>query len=362
MNTTQDNAAHSLIGKTLPNNWKVLEKIVPNEGATGGFFSVCYIVENGEEKAFLKALNFQAFFQLFQGRSVVEIMNEQTNAYQYEKELLLRCKNSKLSKVSMIIDEGEINLPDFTIPNVPYLIFEMAIGDVRSHINFVKDLDVTWKLSSLHNVAVGLKQLHSVKIGHQDLKPSNVLLYENNDVSKIADLGRSLCSDLKAPHENNGNFPGDMNYAPPEFLYRYIDPNFNFRIRATDMYLFGSLVVFYFTGANMTALIGKNLDHQFKWTVWQGTFSDVQQYLVNAFYLALKEFKGMISEDRLAQELSFVVEYCCFPIPESRGLQNPLSFNGSTGENRKNISNQFNFHRIVSKFDLLSKKAFYNFK
>lgn len=42
-------------------------------------------------------------------------MQEQTNAYQYEKELLERCKNNKLSKVSLVIDEGEEIVEEFTI-------------------------------------------------------------------------------------------------------------------------------------------------------------------------------------------------------------------------------------------------------
>ena len=60
-----DIAAHALLGRSLKNNWKVKEKIEPADGSTGGFFSVCYIVNNGTEDAFLKALNFNAFFQMF---------------------------------------------------------------------------------------------------------------------------------------------------------------------------------------------------------------------------------------------------------------------------------------------------------
>jgi len=155
-------------------------------------------------------------------------------------------------------------------------------------------------LKSLHDVAVGLKQLHGVEIGHQDLKPSNVLLYKKGIISKIGDLRRSLCWDITAPHEDGGNFPGDFAYAPPEFLYRFIEPDFNLRVRATDMYLLGSLVVFYFTGANMTALIAKNMDVNFRWDKWGGSFFEVKDYLIDGFYKALKEFKSSISNADLA--------------------------------------------------------------
>lgn len=362
MSTNQDNAANSLEGKVLNNGWTVVKKIEPKEGSTGGFFSVCYVVTRGNETAFLKALNFQAFFQMFRGRPIVEIITEQTNAFKFERDLLLRCKNNRLSKVSMVIDEGEEILEGFTIPNVPYLIFEMSDGDVRSHMNFSKDVEIAWKLHSLHNVAVGLKQLHGVKIGHQDLKPSNILLYDEGVVSKVGDLGRSLCAEIKAPHENGGDFPGDLNYAPPEFLYRYIDPDWDFRVRSTDMYLFGSLVVFYFSGANMTALIGKNLDPQFKWTQWRGTYANVHDYLVDAFYKALKEFKSPISDKVLSDHLSQIVEYCCFPIPEKRGHPKAIQLSLKRDGSRNLNSNQFDFQRIVSKFDFLHKMANYKFK
>ncbi|REC39709.1 hypothetical protein [Chryseobacterium sp. 5_R23647] len=131
-----DIAAHNLVGRTLNNDWIVSKKVEPGDGSTGGFFSVCYIVEKGNDQAFLKALNFNAFFQMFPGKGIMKILQEQTNAFEFEKNLLLKCKNHRLTKVSMIIDEGEEIVDGFTIPNVPYLIFEIAEGDIRSNIKF----------------------------------------------------------------------------------------------------------------------------------------------------------------------------------------------------------------------------------
>jgi len=352
MNKSTDNAANALEGRLLNDRWLVTKKVEPKPGATGGFFSVCYLVEDKRKVAFLKALNFQAFFQLFSGKSVVEIINEQTKAFKYERDLLLKCKHGRLSKVTMILDEGEEYIDGFTIANVPYLIFEMADGDVRSHLNFCKDIEIAWKLNSLHDVAVGLRQLHSIDIGHQDLKPSNVLLFQKGILSKIGDLGRSLCGDIDAPHENGGNFPGEFTYAPPEYLYRFKEPDWNKRVRSTDMYLFGSLIVFYFTGINMTALISKNIDPQFKWDKWRGAFSDVTDYLVDGFYKAIKEFKSALSNTELADELGFIVEYCCFPYPEKRGHPTAIS----------QMGNQYDFQRPITRFDVLAKKATYMFK
>lgn len=354
MNLNGQSAAHDLIGRTLKNGWKVVKRLEKPPGSTGGFFSVCYIVENEETTAFLKALNFQSFFQLFKGtgKSIVDILTEQTNAYKFEKDLLIRCKNSRLSKVSMILDEGEEEVEGHVISNVPYLIFEMAEGDIRSHLNFSQDVDIIWKLKSVHSVAVGLKQLHSIEIGHQDLKPSNILLYEEKGISKIGDLGRSLCKDIQAPHEDGGDFPGDFTYAPPEFLYRYIDPNWNNRVKATDLYLFGSLIVFYFTGTNMTSLISKNMNTDFRWDKWNGSFFDVKDYLIDGFYKAIREFKNHISNKLLADDLGSILEYCCFPYPEKRGHP----------KNTQTLRTQYDFERIISTLDLLSRRAIFTLK
>jgi len=347
MTTKPDNAAEDLTGRILKNKWKVLKRIYPKLGNSGGFFSVCYIVSDGEREAFLKAINFKAFFTLFPGRSIIEILQEQTSAFTYEVEILKKCKNKRLTKVAFVMDEGEEYLTEFTIPNVPYLIFELAEGDVRDRFTFSINIEASWKLASLHQVAVGLQQLHYINIGHQDLKPSNVLLYESGIISKLADLGRSLSTDLKAPHEKLGEFTGDMSYAPPEFLYGYYQPDLNLRIRATDMYLFGSLIVFYFTGTNMTALIGKNIDPSFKWDKWFGPFGDIIDYLKDGFYKSLGEFKSGFGNNNLGNELALIVEYCCFPDPMKRGFPKARSLYG----------NPYDFQRAISKLAILKKKA-----
>lgn len=341
-----DIAAHNLLNRTLKNGWVVTEKIEPGDNSTGGFFSVCYKVNNGNEIAFLKALNFNAFFQMFPGQSIVKILQEQTNAFEFEKELLLMCKNNRLTKVSMIIDEGEEFLDNFSIPNVPYLIFEIAEGDIRSNIKFSNNADLIWKLKSLHDIAVALNQLHNIEIGHQDLKPSNVLLYNNSNISKIADLGRSLCSTIKAPHDN-GNFTGQLNYSPPEFLYGYIINDWNKRVKSTDMYLFGSLITYYFLGLNMTALYFKNLDPSFRYTTFAGDFDQVKEYLLNSFSKSLDEISKTLNNKPFTDDILEIIKICCHPIPEQRGhIKNKLSH-----------GNQFNFVRIISKLDLMKRRA-----
>src|SRR5690606_38946951 len=102
------------------------------------------------------------------------------------------------SKVSRLLDSGNENFSGHLIKNVYYLIFELADGDVREHINFSDSIDIAWKLRSLHNIVTGINQLHSIDIAHQDIKPSNVFVYDKL-TSKLGDLGRSLSREIEGP-------------------------------------------------------------------------------------------------------------------------------------------------------------------
>ena len=342
-------AAHHLTGLLLANGWRVLNKIEKSNAATSGYFSVCYIVEKGEGKAFLKALNVTAFFELTDD-DLVDTMQRMTKAFQFERNLLLKCQGHKLSKIISLYDSGQVTIEGpFFIKQVPYLIFELAQGDVREKIEFSKRLDITWKLNSIHDVAVGMKQLHSVNIAHQDLKAANVFATDEKS-SKIGDLGNSLCDEFQSPHDND-LFPGDKTNAPPEFFYNYYIPNKNERAFSIDCYLLGSLICFYFLGTNMTALIKKNLDPNFDWHTWRGNYDDVLPYLMNAFDDSIGSLKNSIVDEQLGADLSFLVQCLCHPDPLQRG--HPKTIESSD-------PNQFNLERIVNRIAILKRKAEYN--
>lgn len=338
-------AAESLEGLLLNEKWKVIDKIIPKKNNTGGNFSVAYLVQSDKQIAFLKAINFNAFFD--SSGNVLNAIKEMTDAFTYERDLLQRCKNNSLSKISMIIDEGEIELDGFNVINkVPFLVFDLAEGDIRSVIDFSTNVDILWKIKSLHNICVGLKQLHGIKIGHQDVKPSNILLFDGKKTSKIGDLGRSLCQDIQAPHDRGG-FVGDRNYSPPEYYYGYKQLDWNKRVKSTDFYLFGSMIAFYFTGLNMTTLLFRNTNKQFWPQNWGGTFNELLPYLIDSFQTGIDEFSNSISDKIIKAELTKIVEYCCHPNPDKRGHSNHLK------------DNSLDFQKTISKLDLIHRKLLY---
>ena len=109
-----------------------------------------------------------------------------TEAYNFERDLLDKCHSHRLSRIVRVLDAG-------TLPStagdpasvVQYLIFELADGDIRSFIQIANDLDVAWALRMMHHVTAALRQLHSAGIAHQDVKPSNILIFQRRR-SKLA--------------------------------------------------------------------------------------------------------------------------------------------------------------------------------
>jgi eukaryotic-like serine/threonine-protein kinase len=192
-----DKPAEQLLGLTLDKDWKVIEKIATPPGATGGYFSVCYIVEAKDgTKAFLKALDFS---KALEEADPARFLQAMTEAYNFERDLLAKCNESKMDRVLKAIGDGSVRIPEAgAVGAVQYLIFELADKDVRLHLALSKAIDTAWKLRCLHHVATGLLQLHLVGIAHQDLKPSNVLVFDEKS-SKVGDLGRAAYDGRSGP-------------------------------------------------------------------------------------------------------------------------------------------------------------------
>ena len=347
-----NNAAENLQGLTLDTGWHVDSLVQNAPGATGGFFSVCYKVTKDGEECFLKAFNFSKFLNLARQhghkRQIVDVIGDMITAYKYERDLSALCKRRHVTKVAFVRAAGEQIVPGYPITIVPYLIFDVADGgDVRSQLSFTLTLESEWKLRSLHSVAVGLKQLHGIDVSHQDLKPSNVLLFKGE--SKIGDLGRSTCLALESSLKDE-SFTGDYSYAPPEILYGVHEPDWHKRSFACDTYLFGSLIVFYFSGLTMTALLRKHLKDEVSWERYRGPYDDVQPYVLSAFALALGEFDTSVQGDILRRELRSLLTYLCHPILAKRAY-GPPGIVGTAND----------MERVVSRLDFLAQRVSFTF-
>jgi serine/threonine protein kinase len=184
------NPAEMLEGMKLDSGWDVVEKIIKRPNATGGFFSTGYRVRHQDGKeGFLKAMDYSNAFDNPDPKLASLLLNQMTDAYLFEKELCDRCRDQCLRRVVHAIASGTVKTnPKDKHSIVEYLIFELADGDVRLHLDTHAQLDLAFTLRTLHNVAAALNQLHLADIAHQDLKPSNVLVFARTKISKIGDL------------------------------------------------------------------------------------------------------------------------------------------------------------------------------
>ena len=228
-----------MLGLTLKGDWHVVKKCSKTLSGTGGCFSVGYIVQKSDKRAYLKALDF--YSQLMIADDPARVMQPLLESYNFERDLLARCRDRRLSRVVVALDDGAVRLAGSTLP-VQYIIFELAEGDIRSQIGRADRLDLAWALRSLHQIAVGLQQLHAIGVAHQDTKPSNVLLFEEAGVSKISDLGRASLRGAEPPHEDE-HYAGDPAYAPPELRYGEPPVDWDARRMGCDAYLLGSMIV-----------------------------------------------------------------------------------------------------------------------
>jgi len=340
-----------MLNQTLKSGWFVKEKPERDPNQSGSNFSVGYIVEKDGETCFMKAFDFAGFLSVAIPKNAegeidaVDVMNDMTNAFIYERDLSKHCRDKHVTKVSFVRESGQEFVQGiFSIPIVPYLIFDLAEGDVRKTLHFSTELDYAWRFKSLHDIAVGLKQLHTIEVSHQDLKPSNILVFDAE--SKLGDLGRSICKDMDGPYSKRA-FTGDFTYAPPEIWYRYFERDWNKRVFATDCYMLGSLVVFYFSGISMSALLRKHIPDNFAFERWRGEFNEIVPYLENGFANAVIEFESNISRTDIKSELKQLVEYLCNPFPDKRGHPKNVTLRGSN----------YSMERFVTILDVLKRKA-----
>jgi len=268
-----------------------------------------------------------------------------TEAFNFERDLLDICRTRKMSRVVTAVAEGRVDIPEADGPSVvQYLIFELADGDIRSQVDVTKRYELRWALRALHHVATGMFQLHSQRIAHQDVKPSNVLVFEKR-MSKLADLGRAYCEGKEPPHEEF-NIAGDPSYAPPELLYNYVPEDRTTRRFGCDAYLLGSLVYFFFTGMMLTPLLIENLRRPHRPDQWAGPYADVLPFLRESFQICIEFLRGELSES-ISSEICLAVQQLCDPDPSIRG--HPRA--------RLTRESPFSLQRYISLFDRLAARA-----
>ena len=342
--TLNFNPAENLMFKQhLDGGWTVIRKMPRQQGSTGGHFSVGYeVCDNSGNSAFLKAIDFSVALS---DPDPITVLQHLTTAYNYERTLLEECRSRKLDRVAVSIEDGQIPAGDLHhILPVPYLIFELAEGDIRRQLTQSTRFELAFVLRALHHCATGIRQLHNIKVAHQDLKPSNVLVFQNSGC-RVSDLGRSSSQSAGSPIDNLG-IAGDLTYAPPELLYGEVSIDWQVRRFACDLYHLGNLAIFFFTKVGISALWRKYLDRTLWPETWGDSYRKVLPHIRDAHDKAFQEFESRLP-DQIRFHMGQAVRQLCEPDPLLRGHPRTRAESGSP----------YSLQRYVSMFDLLARKA-----
>ncbi|MBW7911302.1 MAG: hypothetical protein H3C49_08545 [Alphaproteobacteria bacterium] len=119
-----------------------------------------------------------------------------------------------MDKIVHALDYGEAPIVHNSVQDmVFFIIFELADGDARSVVNPDKGYDFIWALGAMHSLAVAVQQLHTKSIAHNDIKPSNLLVFAREG-QKLADMGRATSEQIVSPFALHPH-PGDMRGCRP---------------------------------------------------------------------------------------------------------------------------------------------------
>lgn len=346
---TATNAADGLEGSVLPGGWTVLSRIHPRPGDTGGNFSINYwAIDATGRRGFCKVLNYWWLFSAqTTGVDPLEAIAAATRIYQFERDLARECVG--LSRVITALDDGSFRRDGYTFDLVSFIIFEVAEGDIRRVLDEADRFDVALRLRTIHNLATGVRQLHQRQVAHQDLKPSNTLVFAQNQsgrrVSKVGDLGRATVVGRPMDHDDY-IIAGDPSYAPPEGLYGSQSDGFGPRRAACDIYQLGSMLSFVFTGLSFNAYLHQQLHPSQNWNNWTGTYAEVFPYVEDAYCRSVEAISEEVPLE-IRTRVVALLQALCHPDPLRRG--HPRSQVG--------LSNSYSLDRIVTELDLLSRLA-----
>ena len=263
------------------------------------------------------------------------------DAFQYERQILERCTKRNMSAIVRAIGFGEMGGNRSENPFY-YLVFEMAERDLREHVDINQRFDLAYRMRVLHRAALGIQQLHSDQIAHQDLKPSNVLLFPQ-DIVKLGDVGHAHVRGAQRPGKIYA-IAADPTYAPPEQLYGHTPADWGTRRFGADLYLLGSLIAFLFTGSGTTPLLANRIRAEHHWDVWTGPYHDVLPYVRDAMEQVIEALIASV-DDSIRDDLTPLARYLCEPDPALRG--HPV--------NRAGRGGRFGVERFVSRFDYCAK-------
>lgn len=148
----------------------------------------------------------------------------------------------------------EINGKEF-----PFYVMEKADTDLKEYLllNY-SEIDIQEKVNLCVQIFNGIKQLHELGFYHRDLKPDNILLFQQNDDDeegtsnftwKVGDLG--LINQREKDYDDVGEKIGPIGWLSPEAMNKYLTEKSNIGFdckidEMSDFFQLGKLFWFIF--------------------------------------------------------------------------------------------------------------------
>lgn len=347
----------TLKGAKTDKEWTVHTKLKKEPNASGGNFSIGYLAnDNKGNEVFVKATDI-GLLTRGTNKSAFDRTADAFSEQRFERQMLDICHGTRMDRVVYAIDYGEFELIHEGIREcVFYIIFEPAKGDVRSQSVRSFRMSLSWACVAMHNLSIAVQQLHQAKISHNDIKPSNLLVFDE-DLQKLADLGRATSEQVIGPWDASPSV-GDRTYASPELWYICAEiPISNGKVyfssrQRNDLYLIGSMAYFFVTGQQLTQVILTKLKPVHDPRNWTGDYETLVPFLVDALDQAMLHFDEILLQEYDPQIIAEMEKYrtlilkLCNPDPRYRGQRS------NTVESNPNTV----ISRCVSLFDLIAKK------
>ena len=130
----------------------------------------------------------------------------------------------------------------------PILVMELVEGPTLERVISMGDLSLERGFDLLDGIAAGLEAMHSVGVGHLDLKPSNVILRTTEQSGLL--IENPVLVDLGLAGRQLRPGCGTPNYASPE-IWGLIPAGVHPAPADSDVYAFGCLVYEVLTGRTL---------------------------------------------------------------------------------------------------------------
>lgn len=335
---TNNYPANHLEGITLSEGWKVIEKL-NIVSTTSGKYSTCYLVEKNDQLGFLKAFDYRDLRKPG-GKDKFSRLNEK---FTREQNLLKECKNKGINTVVEFITSGEFYFKDGDInEKVDYFITEFSEdGNVKKCLKNADLNDLLRKFNSLIDIFDGINALHEHGIVHLDIKPSNLLYFVKDELTKITDFGSARQFIVNIDADKKDDLDAIITtrmYSPPEVLYNdpWTDDWTEYR-KKIDLYLLGNILVKYFTNYSFTALLKQEITEFDSWDNNQnlGRFQQILPNLISAAsnvyqiifaqIVVINSNCGNPLDESYITRIMTMIQDLCNPDPINRGHKKELA-------------------------------------